>query len=48
MFKDLIWERDKTEERLTDELEYEKNIRKEFYKEKSPYEIYGVSERDFH
>ncbi|MBR4178046.1 MAG: hypothetical protein IKR57_01700 [Bacilli bacterium] len=26
MFKDLIWERDRTEERLIDDLEHKKNI----------------------
>lgn len=48
MFKDLIWERDKTEERLTDELEHEIQNRRDNYKPISPYEMYGVSERDFH
>lgn len=47
MFKDLLWERDKTEERLTDELEHEIQNRRDNYKPISPYEMYGVSERDF-
>lgn len=48
MFKDLIWERDRTEERLTDELEHEIQDKRDNYKPLSPYEMYGVSERDFY
>lgn len=48
MFKDLIWERDKTEERLEEQLEHEIQNRRDNYKPISPYEMYGVSERDFH
>lgn len=47
MFKDLLWERDRTEERLKDELEHEIQYRKDNCRELSPYEMYGVSERDF-
>lgn len=47
MFKDLLWERDRTEERLKDELEHEIQDKRDNYKPLSPYEMYGVSERDF-
>ena len=47
MINDLIWERNCMEEKLNDDIEHEKNIREEYYKEKSPYELFGMNENDF-
>lgn len=43
----LIEEQQSEIENLKEKLEDEVEQREEFYKPKSPYEIYGVSERDF-
>lgn len=41
---DLNWEYD----RLEEEAETLKDNVREYYKEKSPYSVYGVSENEFH
>lgn len=43
IIEDLIVECHSKEERLEDEIQ----IREDFYQPKSPYEVYGLNERDF-
>lgn len=35
-------------EELQEKLEAEEQIKEDFYKPKSPYEVYGISEHDFY
>lgn len=44
IIEDLYFEN----ERLQEELEDEKRDKEENYKPLSPYELYGISEKDFH
>ncbi len=43
----LIEEQQSEIDSLKEKLEDEEQIREDFYKPKSPYDVYGVSERDF-
>lgn len=46
--KDLKCELEAQEERYEDEMNRFKEEIHDFYKEKSPYEVYGLNEADFH
>lgn len=46
--KDLKCELMSQEERYEDEMNRFKEEIHDFYKEKSPYEVYGLNEADFH
>ncbi len=46
--KDLKCELEAQEEHYEDEMENFKEYIRDFYKEKSPYEVYGLNEADFH
>lgn len=45
--KDLKCELETKEERYEDEMNRFKEKMHDFYKEKSPYEVYGLNEHDF-